>query len=75
MGTAEHYSRYDTRAAAYATLGSVEIYVHVAVAGGNFGSKADDVLTIPPNLAAKAWRISHTSFLGLSKLQFNGPKK
>jgi hypothetical protein len=40
-------------------------------AGGNFGSKADDVLTIPPNLAAKAWRITHTSFLGLSKLKFN----
>jgi hypothetical protein len=39
--------------------------------GGNFGSKQDDVLTIPPNLAAKAWRITHTSFLGLSKLKFN----
>ena len=34
---------------------------------------ADDILTIPPNLAAKAWRLTHTSFMGLSKLVFKGP--
>ena len=39
--------------------------------GGNFGAKAEDVLRVPPNLAAKAWRLTHKSFLGLSKLRFN----
>ena len=29
------------------------------------------MLIVPPNIAAKAWRFSHTSFLGLSKLKFN----
>ena len=42
----------------------------LAFCRGNFGNKADDVLTVPPNLAAKAWRLTHTSYLGLSKLIF-----
>jgi hypothetical protein len=51
----------------------VRVCARAQTLGGNFGTKADDTLTIPPNLAALAWRLTHTSYLGLSKLEFRGP--